>query len=86
MLRFLHEHGLDLHFRDRYGRTALSYAAQLGRKAAIEFLITKDIDFYTRDESGWSALDWAVKRDRTDIINILKPLYAQQAVKKRKHR
>lgn len=86
ILRLLHERGLDLYFRDRYGRTALSYAAERGHKSAVEFLITKDVNIYTKDKRRRSALDWAVKRGRTEIINILKPLYAQQTVKKRKPR
>ena len=52
---------IDATFKDKSGRTPLSYAAGRGQKDIVELLLRRsDVDFVSKDKGGGSPLSWAL--------------------------
>jgi ankyrin repeat domain-containing protein 50 len=63
---------VDVNSVDKYGRSALMYAARGGHSDIVNaFLQRSDSDINSVDENGWSALMHAANRGYSDIVNAL---------------
>ena len=70
--------GPDLNARDKQGRTALMYAAQLGALEIVQYLINAGADVTLRSADGVTAAKWALERKHDAIA-----LALESAAKKR---
>lgn len=59
--------GVDLHFRNRAGRTALMIASMQGRSEIVELLIRRGSDVTATDPDGLSAWQLALQHGYKDI-------------------
>lgn len=66
---------------DANGRTALMYAAGMGRLAVVEYLLTKGADVNKVDGEQRTALHWAAYFDQRTVINLLLKNKAGTALK-----
>jgi lysophospholipase len=57
---------------DYSGRTALHYAASLGDKRTLEYLLRHGASVHTRDNRGFSPLRDAIEFDRHEVIHTLR--------------
>jgi len=63
---------VDINARDKHGRTALSWAAQNGREAAVKLLLeTGKANVASKDKRGRTALSWAAERGRDAVVKLL---------------
>ena len=63
--------GVDPNAKDRFGWTALMFAARDGHLPVIQILIEKGADPSAKNVAGETALDIARKEDRTQIESLL---------------
>lgn len=62
---------LGSHYVDGFGRTALSYAAEMGNLEITNILISRGADPNLRDQTGRGALSYAAELNRESIIELL---------------
>jgi len=65
------EKGADVHIKDSYKGTSLSYASEKGMKKVIELLLKKEVDVNVKDQEGATALSNAKDKGFTDIVKLL---------------
>ncbi|OHS99893.1 hypothetical protein TRFO_08202 [Tritrichomonas foetus] len=71
IIQILDSLGFDLYSdKDKFGKTPLHYAAELGHNRALKFLITK-IGINETDRSGQTPLHLAVINNNFDVVNTL---------------
>jgi uncharacterized protein len=63
--------GADINAKDLCGRTALTWASNLGRTQVLKLLLDKKADVHARDESGRTALMWAAKQRHAGVVKLL---------------
>lgn len=68
--RLLEQHN-NINLTDTTGRTALFYAATAGNKAAVEWLLGKDIDVRHKDSFGLTAVHAALERKHPQLVEKL---------------
>ena len=61
----------DLDFRDTYGRTPLSYAAEKGHKAIVELLLGAGAYVQSKDKWGRTPLSCAAENGCLDVVMFL---------------
>ena len=64
--------GADVNTKDRYGRTALLYAAYRENEEAIELLIAEGANVNAKNKKGRTPLNWAIDLKRTEIADLLR--------------
>jgi hypothetical protein len=69
--RALISHGADLNARDWEGYTPLTWAAQHGRRAVVEYLLTRFAQPNVVDRWGYTPLMWALQQGHTDVAAVL---------------
>jgi ankyrin repeat protein len=68
---FLSRYGADIiDEKDKYGRTALMYAALWGRKNTATLLLDGGADIHKKDENGWTGAMWA--KDHPEIAALIR--------------
>ncbi|MEX2141731.1 MAG: PQQ-binding-like beta-propeller repeat protein [Pirellulales bacterium] len=74
--------GVDVNFKNSYGATALSFAADKGHLAVVKLLLQHKADVNAKDTFYKSSpLDWAVSRNYVDIVKALVEAGAEDAGK-----
>jgi uncharacterized protein len=63
--------GVNTDSTDSGGRTALSYAAQLGNPEIAEMLLDARASPDLRDKLGGTALHWAAEGGKLDVVKVL---------------
>ncbi|CAK0740772.1 conserved hypothetical protein [Azospirillaceae bacterium] len=63
--------GADVNVVDRWGATALHWAARHGHTAMVEFLVAKGVDVDAVDQWGATALHWTVEKGHAAIVELL---------------
>ncbi|MEB3328065.1 MAG: ankyrin repeat domain-containing protein [Candidatus Sericytochromatia bacterium] len=69
--RALISHGADLNARDQEGYTPLTWAAQHGRRAVVEYLLARFAQPNVVDRWGYTPLMWALQQGHTDVAAVL---------------
>jgi ankyrin repeat protein len=72
--------GADVNKRDKWGMTALQYAANRGRSAVAELLLAASADANARDGDGKTALYMAAEMDHKGVMEILLAAHADTRV------
>jgi ankyrin repeat protein len=71
--------GANVNAKDRFGETALMFAAAVTRNIRIvKLLIADGADVHAKTEDGDTALIIAAKRGHTGIVELLKKAGARQ--------
>jgi ankyrin repeat protein len=71
--RILIKLGADVNLTDRWGTTALMYAARQGLADVTTLLLQGTVDINAADTAdGFNAMDWAILRKHEDVIAILR--------------
>jgi hypothetical protein len=70
-MKFLLDSGADVDERNRYGETALMYAAVWGDKAMVELLLERGASARARDQEGVTAGDRAARYGKNDVVTLL---------------
>ena len=71
--RILIELGAAVNLTDRYGQTALMYAAQKGLADIASLLLKNGADVNASDTAdGFTAMDWAIVCKQEEVIAILR--------------
>ncbi len=64
-------------------RSPLAWACQEGHADIVVLLLQQpDINVNCIGNYGWTALDWAIRKDHTDIVNIIKKYQYEEDVKR----
>ncbi len=61
--------GYDPKSKDRHGRTALFYAANLGLKKTVKYLLSKGVDPNLKDSNGKDVFKYIEESEYRDLIN-----------------
>ncbi|KAL2783690.1 ankyrin repeat-containing domain protein [Aspergillus keveii] len=70
--------GADPEALDGTGRTPLSHAAEEGHVEVVRLLLRYGADISLRDSGRkWRALEWAISEKKFEVVDILRPLYAE---------
>ena len=64
--------GADINARDRFGNTALAYAAGGGHQQVVEMLLSCGADVGVKNNNGLTCLDLAAARGHTAIAALLR--------------
>lgn len=72
IIRFLIDKGVDIHFRDKYGKTALHYTAEYGQYDVAKFLIKEGLSINDPDNLGATPLFYAKVFDSFSVAKLLK--------------
>lgn len=83
LLLTMKEKAFDYCTADSNGRTALMYAAMLGREDVCQLLIKKGVDILAKDSNGRTALMYAAISGRKDLYQLLKDNGADTTVQDR---
>jgi glutaminase len=75
LMKALHLKGWQVNSYDYDGRTALGLAASEGYVDAIKYLLAHGADPKIKDARGNNALEDAIRENRTEAIEVLKPLF-----------
>jgi ankyrin repeat protein len=69
VVKLLVEKGADLESKDpEYGRTLLSWAAEIGHEAVVKLLLEKGTELESKDkEYGQTLILWAAAKGHEDI-------------------
>ncbi|KAH6609102.1 hypothetical protein Trco_002448 [Trichoderma cornu-damae] len=70
-IKRLLDNGADLEMLDRFGRTPLWCAAEMGRRDVIQLLLDEHADTEAQNAHGQTILAWAVENHRNEIIDML---------------
>lgn len=71
MINLLLEHGADVNLKNKYGRTALTYAANKGKAKAVKALLDAGADINIKDENDLTALHYAAIYGDPSIVQTL---------------
>ncbi len=63
---------IDVNATEKYGWTALLWAAANGHTDVVKQLIDKGADVNKKNELDWSALEYAKLNSHTEIVKLLK--------------
>ena len=63
--------GVNLSFKDKDGRTPLSFAAENGNEAVVRLLVKNRADVAAKDNNGWTALHWAAAKGHEAVAQLL---------------
>ncbi|KAN0070010.1 hypothetical protein V8E54_011591 [Elaphomyces granulatus] len=63
--------GAEVDLADRYGRTALSYAARNGHVATVKLLLRAGVWVDSADEIGGTPLSYAICNGHNDVVELL---------------
>jgi hypothetical protein len=72
---FLIEKGVHFEQIDKFGKTPIFYAVELGITSVTQALINAKANVHVRDEHNRSLLDRALTKGHTDIVNLLLPYF-----------
>jgi len=61
--------GYDPTVKDRHGRTALFYAANLGLKKTVKYLLSKGVDPNLKDQNGKTVFQYIADSEYKDLID-----------------
>ncbi|MDE1828289.1 MAG: ankyrin repeat domain-containing protein [Candidatus Micrarchaeota archaeon] len=70
-LGLLIKKGARLNSKNRFGLTALMYAADKGNKLIITKLLESGADVFARDKDGKTAIAWATEAGHMDCVRLL---------------
>ena len=62
------EAGADINALDTEGRTALHYAAPIGRYSLVKYLVEKGADVHLKDKHHKTPLVYAIEKNRVKVI------------------
>ncbi len=71
IVRLLLDHGANVNLRDKQGRTALFFAAQLGWTWSVEMLLKKGADVNLKDKGGKTPVMWAMGNRNLGAVELL---------------
>lgn len=71
LVRILLESGAELNLQDKWGRTALSWAATLKNEAVFKMLLEKGADIDIKDNKTRAPLSYAAQRGNESILRLL---------------
>jgi len=60
--------GFKAHSKDKHGRTALFYAANLGLKKTVRYLLDKGVDPNQKDNKGQTVFDYIAESDKKSQV------------------
>ncbi|KFY68180.1 hypothetical protein V496_01247 [Pseudogymnoascus sp. VKM F-4515 (FW-2607)] len=80
-LRFLLQHGADVHMRDVRGASALHRASQDGWKESVSLLLESGADMNAQDVAGRVPLHYASRFLRKDCLDLLKRYGANETLR-----
>lgn len=80
-LRFLLQHGADVHMRDVQGASALHRASQDGWKESVSLLLESGADVNAQDVAGRVPLHYASRFLRKDCLDLLKRYGANETLR-----
>ncbi len=63
--------GVDPNAANRYGKSALMFAAEEGNEEVVELLIRKGVDVNRRSVAGCTALTFAAENGNANIVKML---------------
>jgi ankyrin repeat protein len=67
----LREGKADVNFKDKSGRTPLSWAAEKGSETIVNVLLNKGADLECKDKSGRTPLSWAARGGHLAVVERL---------------
>jgi hypothetical protein len=72
VLAILGETGHQADYKNSWGRTPLSLAAENGHEAVVKLLVDRpDVDADSKDNHGWTPLSWAAWNGHEGIVKLL---------------
>ena len=80
-LRFLLQHGADVHMRDVQGASALHRASQEGWKISVSLLLESGADVNAQDVEGRVPLHYASRHLKKDCLDLLKGYGADETLR-----
>lgn len=60
--------GYKAHTKDKHGRTALFYAANLGLKRTVSYFLAKGVDPNQKDNNGQTVYDYIAESDKKKLV------------------
>ncbi|VAW74163.1 hypothetical protein MNBD_GAMMA12-2888 [hydrothermal vent metagenome] len=60
--------GIKAHSKDKHGRTVLFYAANLGLKKTVRYLLDKGVDPNQKDNEGKTVFDYIANSDKKKLV------------------
>lgn len=78
IVKVLAEAGADVNKVDKRGRNALFYAARVGNKVAVEYLLSKEINYTSPDASGTTVRNVAFQAGHNEIVEMLDNFVREQ--------
>ena len=60
--------GYKAHTKDKHGRTALFYAANLGLKRTVSYFLAKGVDPNQKDNNGQTVFDYIAESDKKKLV------------------
>ena len=63
--------GGDVNAKDKYGKTALMYAARYSTPEVVSLLLTAGAEVNAKDKDGWTALRDAASSNTPEVVSIL---------------
>jgi ankyrin repeat protein len=61
----------NINFKDKSGRTPLSWAAEKGSEAVVDILLHEGADLESKDKNGQTPLLWAAQYGNKAVVNLL---------------
>jgi ankyrin repeat protein len=71
VVRLLLEAKADVDKKNRYGRTALYWAANKGHEAMVWLLLEAKADVDAKDKDGRTALYWAADKGHQAVVRLI---------------
>ena len=78
LVNALLDRGAVINARDKYGNTALYYAARSGNLPKVQLLLSRGADQEIRNDRGETALSIAQDWKRVEVIRVLKEARARR--------
>ncbi|EAY17214.1 ankyrin repeat protein, putative [Trichomonas vaginalis G3] len=69
--KYFLSHGANINAKDKYGKTALHYAAENNSKETVELLISHGANINEKDNDGQTVLHYAARSNRKEYIEFL---------------
>jgi ankyrin repeat protein len=71
----LERESVDANFKDKYGRTPLSWTAENGHEAAVKLLLEHEgVGVNSKDKDGQMPLSWAAYNRHEAVVKLLTPI------------